>query len=256
MPWGIDATPVPVPNYIARMVSYLEPPAAPDRLAAPPRRGRVLVLAPHPDDETIGVGGTIAMHVALGDPVHVVFLTAGTSGDPTGRIDKTEYAAIREREARAATALLGVSGVEFWGFPDNFKVTEDDVAAIVPRVLELIRRIEPAVVYAPHRLEQHSDHHAVAVILARTLQALDAPPPAFGYEVWTASQAQFVVDVSAVYAKKLAALACYSSQLEHTDIASFISGLNAYRAVFLEKGATRGEAFVRLDPEARATPSR
>lgn len=205
----------------------------------------MLVLAPHPDDETIGCGGTIALHRKFGDPVHAIFLTAGTSGDPTGLIDKAVYAALREREARAAAQVLGIEGLEFWGFPDNYEVTEHDVAAIVPRLKEAIDRFQPDVIYAPHRLEQHSDHHAVALIVEAALPTLTRRPAVFGYEVWSASCADLVVDVSEVYDTKMAALRCYPSQLEHTDIERFISGLNAYRAVFLEKGARFGEAFVR-----------
>lgn len=233
-------------------MTRLVPPSPPVRFRSPPVSGRVLVLAPHPDDETIGCGGVLAMHARAGDPVHVVFLTAGTSGDPTGREEKVAYAAKREREARAACAKLGVASVEFWGFPDNFEVTRQDLAAITPRVRETIEKTAPAVIYAPHPGEQHSDHHVVAVILARALAAMHAPPPAFGFEVWSASSAALVVDVSEVYETKLAALRCYPSQLEHTDIERFISGLNAYRAVFLEKGAKYGEAYVPIVPDAQA----
>lgn len=227
------------------MTRALKPLPPPERCLEPPVRGRVLVLAPHPDDETIGVGGTIALHRKLGDPVHAIFLTAGTSGDPTGLVDKTEYAAIRQREARAAAAVLGIEGLEFWGFPDNYEVTENDIAAIVPRLAEAIERYGPDVIYSPHHLEQHSDHHAVAMILERTMTTLRTRPSVFGYEVWSACDAEIVIDVSAEYATKMAALRCYPSQLEHTDIERFISGLNAYRAVFLAKGALYGEAFVR-----------
>ena len=234
------------------MPRYLEPPAPPIRLAAPPARGRVLVLAPHPDDETIGPGATLRMHADLGDTVQVLFLTAGTAGDPTGTADAAAYAARREREARAAAAVLGIANVEFWGLPDNHRANENDIGQIQPRLEEALRRVMPDVVYAPHVLDQHSDHHTTAVLLQRVLANLPRAPRAFGYEVWSASAATWVVDVSAVYAAKLAALDCYASQLEHTDIRRFVTGLNQYRAVFLEKGATYGEAFVRIDPHANA----
>ncbi len=231
---------------------YLEPTAPPIRLTAPPARGRVLVLAPHPDDETIGPGATIRMHADLGDEVHAVFLTAGTTGDPTGTADKAAYAALREREARAAAAVLGIRAMEFWGYPDNHRANENDVAQLVPRLTDALRGFAPDVVYAPHVGDQHSDHHTTAVLLQRALVGLPRAPRAFGYEVWSASAATWVVDVSSVYAAKLAALDCYASQLEHTDIRRFVTGLNQYRAVFLEKGATYGEAFARIDPDANA----
>lgn len=237
------------------MLRYLTPPPPPRRLSAPPGRGRVLVLAPHPDDETIGVGATLALHRQLGDPVDVVFLTAGTAGDPTGRAEPAAYARTREREARAAAAVLDLASCEFWGYPDNCQVNENDLALIVPRVREVLERRRPDVVYAPHEGEQHSDHFVAAVALRRALAGLGPgamPPPAFGYEVWSASLAEAIVDVSAVYDTKLRALACYRSQLDYTDIERFISGLNSYRAVFLEKGARFGEAFVPLSPSATA----
>lgn len=237
---------------------YLDPPTPPARLSGPPVRGRVLVLSPHPDDETIGPGGTLLHHVAAGDDVHVAFLTAGTSGDPTGAADPAEYAALREREARAAAAVLGLASLEFWGFPDNHRVNENDLGMLVPKVREVVERVRPDVIYAPHPGEQHSDHHTTAVVTARVLAQLDKAPAAFGFEVWSPSLAAFVVDTSARYARKVEALRCYSSQLEHTDIERFITGLNAYRAVFLEKGARFGEGFVpiRPDPEAGFSAAR
>lgn len=236
---------------------YLEPPPPPSRLSGPPVRGPVLVLSPHPDDETIGVGGTLLKHAASGDPIHVVFLTAGTSGDPTGTADPGEYAALREREARAAAEVLGIGALEFWGFPDNFRVNENDLSMIVPKIGEVIERVRPAVVYAPHKDEQHSDHHTTAVAVARALAAMKRPPAAYGFEVWSPSLAAFVVDMSLEYERKMVALQCYQSQLEHTAIERFITGLNAYRAVFLEAGARFGEAFVPIQPDANAglTPS-
>ena len=234
------------------MVSYLEPPAPPARLDGPPVRGRALVLAPHPDDETIGPGGTVIQHATAGDEVRVLFVTAGTSGDPTGEADPAEYAALRQREARAAAEVLGVSGVDFWGYPDGFQVNENDLASVVPRMVDFLADVAPAVVYAPHPGDQHSDHYVVSVVLCRALAALPRPPDAFGYEVWSASPATSVNDVSMEYERKLRALRCYESQLLHTDIERFISSLNAYRAVFLEKGARFGEAFVPLLPDADA----
>ncbi len=230
----------------------LTPASPPIRLAAPPARGRVLVLAPHPDDETIGCGATLALHAEAGDPIHVTFLTAGTTGDPTGREDKAAYAKLREREAREAAKHLGIGSMEFWGYPDNFEVNENDLAGVEPRVDELFDRVKPDVVYAPHLGDQHSDHFVAAVLVQRVLARRKSATRAFGFEVWSAHAATWVVDVSRVYAKKMAALACYASQLKHTDIGRFVSGLNAYRAVFLEKDAKFGEAFVALPPDAGA----
>ncbi|MBE9572531.1 MAG: PIG-L family deacetylase, partial [Proteobacteria bacterium] len=57
---------------------------------------RVLALAPHPDDETIGCGGSLAIHANAGDPVKVVFLTNGARGDTSGKTEKKSYIKIRQ----------------------------------------------------------------------------------------------------------------------------------------------------------------
>jgi len=204
------------------------------------------VFAPHPDDETIGPGGTLLQHSLAGDDIHVVFVTAGTSGDATGLEEPAAYAQRRLKEAEAAAAVLGIGDIASWGLPDSHKVTEDDMNVIVPRMVETIQEVRPDVIYAPHEGDQHCDHYAICIALRRALAGLRRPPMAFGFEVWSASLATHVVDISDQYERKMQALRCYESQLEHTDIVRFITGLNAYRAVFLQKGARFGEAFVPL----------
>ena len=75
---------------------------------------KVLVFAPHPDDETIGCGGSLALHIKAGDPVKVVFLTNGAKGDSSGEIAKESYVELRKDEANKACAFLGVTDLEFW----------------------------------------------------------------------------------------------------------------------------------------------
>ena len=234
------------------MARYLESPPPPARLSKPVVSGRVLVFAPHPDDETIGPGGTLLQHSRDGDEIVVAFVTDGTAGDPTGKQDKQVYAGLRASEAEQAAEILGVTKLEHWGFPDNHKVTEEDLDRVVARMIACIEELRPDVIYAPHEGDQHRDHYATCIALRRALAGLKKPPMAFGYEVWSASLAAHVVDISAEYERKMEALKCYRSQLEHTDIERFVTGLNAYRAVFLAKGARFGEAFVPLLKSATA----
>jgi LmbE family N-acetylglucosaminyl deacetylase len=80
---------------------------------------RVLVLAPHPDDETFGCGGSMILHRDAGDPVKVVFLTNGAMGDISNQSDKETYVALRKKEAEKACANLGVMDLEFWPYEDR-----------------------------------------------------------------------------------------------------------------------------------------
>jgi LmbE family N-acetylglucosaminyl deacetylase len=217
----------------------------------PPHRGKVLVVSPHPDDESIGPGATLVLHRRLGDPVEALWVTSGVHGDPRGLTDPQGYIALRRAEAEAAAATLGLDATEFWGYPDSMVVTEADLAAVVDRLLERIARTRPDVIYAPHPLEAHSDHHFIALAVIAAHRRARAEVPGYrghvlGFEVWSACDPDWAVDVGAVYETKLAAIRCYQSQLEHNDIPRMIDGLNRFRAVLLPPGGLWAEAFVEL----------
>ena len=219
--------------------------------AQPPYRGKVLVVSPHPDDESIGPGATLVLHRQLGDPVAALWVTSGVHGDPKGRADPEGYVATRRAEAEAAAATLGVGSTEFWGYPDGMVVTESDLAAVAERLLDLIARLRPDVIYAPHLGEAHSDHHFTArAVIAAHRRALAQVPGyrghVLGFEVWSACDPDWAVDVGSTYDTKLAAIRCYASQLEHNDIPRMIDGLNRFRAVLLPPGGLWAEAFVEL----------
>src|SRR6185503_11112899 len=76
-----------------------------------------LVISPHPDDESIGCGGTLRRRIVGGAAVDVIFLTSGERGGH-GR-DTDETIRIREQEAEAAAAILGVRSITFWREPDG-----------------------------------------------------------------------------------------------------------------------------------------
>jgi LmbE family N-acetylglucosaminyl deacetylase len=218
-------------------------------LVEPPVRGRVLVVAPHPDDEAIGPGATLALHHRLGDPIGALFVTSGLHGDRGARSPQ-EYVALRRAEAQAAAAVLGIGRTEFWDYPDGMVVTEADLGAVVERLADLLRRERPDVVYAPHAGETHSDHHFVALAVARararlagTGAAPDGAPRVLGYEVWSPLEPDWAVDVASVYETKLRAIRCYASQLERNDIPRAVDGLNRFRAVLLPPGGRYAEVF-------------
>ncbi|MFH1998636.1 MAG: PIG-L deacetylase family protein [Planctomycetota bacterium] len=222
----------------------INPPPLPRILDAPPAAGKVLVLSPHADDETIGLGGTIVLHREQKDPVDVLFLTSGITGNADGRYAPDEYIEIRRQEARAACGLLGVDKIEFWEYPDNFQVTENDMAVIVPRLVQLIEQGGYEVLYTPHRGEVHTDHHVSAVLASRALERITRPVRLIGYEIWAPlGEADVVVNVTRVYPKKLEAAACYQSQLALSDFIRLFKSLNGYRSVVLEGRGEYAEAF-------------
>jgi LmbE family N-acetylglucosaminyl deacetylase len=170
---------------------------------------RVLFLGAHPDDEAIGCGGTLAHHVIEGDVVRVVFVTSGEKGGHG--ID--DAGAVREREARAAAAILGLEDIVFWHEPDG---ALHATAALVERIAEELTAFRPDRVYVHPMKDMHPDHRAVARALRQALGRLNgsAPPVrVFAYEVWTPlTEIDLVVDVSDVIERKLEAIRAYESQ--------------------------------------------
>ncbi len=204
-----------------------------------PPRGRALVLAAHPDDETLGCGGAVVLHRLRGDPVKVVVVTDGAAGDPRGLYRARDYRELRRGEARRAARALGRPSLEFWGYPDG--ALEDD-AALRRRLRALLEAEAPAVVYRPAENDPHPDHRA----LARAFAAAAGPRPRFvdcRYEIgFLQRRPDALLDVGAAFGRKLAALRLYRSQLRYRDYVKDAVFTGAARAL-MSPGASYAEAF-------------
>lgn len=186
---------------------------------------RVLVLSPHPDDESIGCGGTLLRHLESGANIRVVFLTSGEAGGH-GR-QATETLRIREEEAKAAAAILGLTDLEFWRQPDGgLRAT----GAVVERLRETLEKFRPETVYVTHDREMHSDHRASARLLRQALKGTQLKPRVLMYEVWTPIQKiNEIVDISPYMETKLRAVRAYRSQCAEVGFVAAVRGLNRYR---------------------------
>ena len=202
-----------------------------------PPRGRVLVLAPHPDDEALGCGGTLLLHRAQGDPVKAVFVTDGEAGDPRGLYRGRDYRALRRAEARRAAQVLGVGALEFWGLPDGALAA---AAGLRPRLARLLEEERPDIVYRPSPEDPHPDHRA----LARRFQEARGARRLLDcrYEVGFMLKPSAVVDISGVSAAKARAVRQYRSQLRYGDYLGMTARLGLCRSLFLP-GAEQAEAF-------------
>jgi len=214
-----------------------------------PERGRVLLVAPHPDDDVLGAGGTCALHAGQGDPVHVLVAYDGLAGDPDDRFTRESYIELRRKEARAGGKHLGLERYEFWDYPEGHEPGPEDLRAAFARVTELVRRVEPDIVYAPWIRESHVDHHVLARVVQVALHAAGFQGRAWGYEVWTPLIATRIVDITPVFERKQKAMREHLSQLRYRPTDHFMLGINANRAMYLPDG-TYGEAFSPLGPPA------
>ncbi len=187
--------------------------------------GRLLVVSPHPDDETLACGALLAASAARDLKPVIVCVTDGRYGP--NAVDPEGYAAIRSSELAASAEMLGVapSDVLMLGYEDS-KVT-DHVDELIDDLTELLRQHRPQVLAAPSPFDIHADHVAVAEATRRAAQAL--PIRHLEYVVWgwqhplswIASVHRqrglgrpVKVRTRGLNDKKLEALACYRSQVE------------------------------------------
>jgi N-acetylglucosamine malate deacetylase 1 len=191
--------------------------------------GRLLVLAPHMDDETLACGGTILLHRRKPD-VHCMFATDGAASPAPllpwlGRPD-AGIVERRRREAIAATARLGLpaGNLHFLGLPDGGLARHQ--APLKKALDELVARLRPDFVFAPFRFDVHPDHVALNRAIRAVLGSLEAPPLLLEYFVY--HRLRFVpggdvrqavrpgrlvgVDTAAVAAEKREAVDSYASQ--------------------------------------------
>ncbi len=116
----------------------------------------VLCVAPHPDDETLGCGGTLLRHIARGDAVHWLVMTrmSPALGFSAERI------ASREREIADVAAAYGFAGVHQAGLPTT-RLDTLPKADLIEAVSSVVRSVQPDMLYMPYRNDAHSDHAAV-----------------------------------------------------------------------------------------------
>lgn len=121
---------------------------------------KVCVIAVHPDDETLGCGGTILKHLKRGDEVHCVFVTDG---------DETQGVLIDQLAKH-----YGFTSVTRLGQPE-LKLADMSLNELVPALAGVMKKIEPNVLYIPNRSDAHSDHRAVFEALVACTKSFRFP---------------------------------------------------------------------------------
>ncbi|WP_428493490.1 PIG-L deacetylase family protein [Rhodopila sp.] len=188
--------------------------------------GTCLILAPHPDDESLGCGGLIAMCAAAGRMPLVVVLTDGAGSHPNSRdFPPDRLRALRAREVLEATACLGLAPdrLVLLRQPDTAAPHDGPgFAAVVARLVGLIRR-EPTftAILAPWRHDPHCDHTAASLIAAAVAECSGIKHLAFPVWGWTlppetpipgAPAVGCRLDISLFLGAKRAALKAHRSQ--------------------------------------------
>jgi LmbE family N-acetylglucosaminyl deacetylase len=196
------------------------------------------VVTAHPDDVDFGAAGTIAAFTAAGLEVTYCIATNGDAGGSDRTMSRSDMAALRQDEQRAAAAVVGVSDVRFLGFPDGMVETTRELRRDISRVIRQVRP-ERVLTQSPERnldfiFASHPDH------LATGEAAVDAVYPdarnPFAHpelldverlEPWTVPElwimgpggqnAGIAVDTTTTVERKVAALMCHKSQMPDPD---------------------------------------
>jgi LmbE family N-acetylglucosaminyl deacetylase len=191
-----------------------------------------LVLAPHPDDELIGAGGTILRIKAAGGSVHILHLTNGRSAAALGGVSEPLRSSVRLDEARRVASDLGA---QFEAWNDTSDGTLSSNPLTQSRMVDVLRRTNPDIVFLPFVEDDHPDHLATNRILAdalRVVPELRDSITIYGYDVWSASPANCAVDVTATHHRKLELLRTYRTALRVVDYVARcreVSTLNSQR---------------------------
>lgn len=210
---------------------------------------RITVIAPHPDDETLGAGATIARFADEGVGVSVLIVSGHLPP-----LYPTEAFETTRREADAALALLGAKDWAFLEIPAT-KVHEVPTAELTGKIAAFVRSHEPDIVLIPFP-DRHIDHRVIfdaSVVACRPVHAA-APRVVLAYETlsethWNVPgiEPAFVpelhVDTSAYMDRKQAALACYASQIDNAPSRSIDACMALARFRGSQNGCQYAESF-------------
>lgn len=171
---------------------------------------RVLCIQPHPDDNEIGMGGTVAVLAQTGCEVHYLTVTNGDKGNKDKQATPEQTAAIRRKETVAAGRHLGASEFHFLDKGDG---TLSDISGLAKEITSVMRKVEPDAVFCPDPwlfYEAHYDHIVTGRASAYAFTTYGKG--AIGY--YFTSNPNTVIDISSAFDRKFEAIALHDSQMQ------------------------------------------
>lgn len=183
---------------------------------------KILIIAPHPDDEIIGCGGTICKHIEEGDDVSVVYLTNGEKS-----INSCDYF-VRKREAQIVAEYMGLNNIFFMELEDgNISVDSNHVNAL----RNIIYQIKPEVICLPHIKEGHFDHYMSNILLYYVCNNVFLHMKILWYEVWTPIIPNILINITDYIGKKEEVLEKYVSQISQYDYGELVYLSSRYKCL-------------------------
>lgn len=212
---------------------------------------KILVIAAHPDDEVMGVGGTIAKYVKNGAEVFLCVVTKAYPPDWSERIIRE-----KRKEVLKASKILGIKDVRFLDLP-TVKLDTVPQKELNERISRYVEEIRPEIVFVPHRGDLHKDHRLVfesAMVAVRPVPNC-LIKKVLSYELpssteWTPSpENAFIpnlyVDISDTLERKIKAMSVYKTELKRYPHPRSLKSIQIYAEKRgMEAGLKAAEAFV------------
>ncbi|MFC7062973.1 PIG-L deacetylase family protein [Halobacillus seohaensis] len=204
---------------------------------------KILVLAPHMDDETIGLGGTIRRHVLEGAEVHCVFSTDGSNSESS--LAREELSKIRKQEIEEVNEILGMKSIYYMDLPDgNVQSTPE----AQNKLLTLLEEIDPDLIYCTPFVDAHPDHMGTATLLSDCLKIRGEEEKIRLYEIncpFPPHEINCVIDVTSTFSTKKEAIKLFKSQAIAFD--GFLE-LNRLKSnIVNDHSVLAAEVFIEVD---------
>ena len=191
---------------------------------------KVVVIAPHEDDESIGCGGTVLKHAKNGGRLEIIFCT--------------HYTQSRMEEAKLSAKTLGSKMNHFLQFESKTLYKQTDLLS--KYFTKLFLRIEPDVIFMPFAIDSHPAHIAISKAFVKAYKQTTVKSLIYAYSVWTTLIPNVMYDISDVWPEKQKAIECYKSQLASRDYIKMASSIAQYWAVVKGNNIKYCEAFLKM----------
>ncbi len=221
----------------------------------------ILILAAHPDDEVLGIGGTIARHAALGDSVHIVIAAEGATSRDAVRDVQSRQAEIDELQSAShkAAAELGALSVRFLGCPDN-RSDSIDRLELTKAIECVVSEVQPHTIYVHHCGDVNIDHRRLHEAAFTACRPQPGHPVKRILSFETASSTEWTppgslppflpnvfINIEAYWPQKKAALQAYQQEMQDWPNSRSIAAIehfNRWRGASV--GVGMAEAFMLL----------
>ncbi|WP_460641552.1 PIG-L deacetylase family protein [Lacrimispora brassicae] len=186
-----------------------------------PKAERIMVFAPHMDDESVGCGGTLMRYRQIGCQLDIVYLTKQAN----------DTSLERKSESLQAAEILAASSITFYDYPEEtIQLTE----TLIDKIYQEVLFRDPDLIFAPHANDLHQDHIVTGLAVAEALRRKGTGLVAY-YEIWNPiAKPNCFINITQLVHLKRRLINCYQSQIKKYPLAKLSFSLNSYRAALLQ----------------------